>query len=156
MDKNSQLIRDIVESLLKTMGFFDCVVDVLEIDSDNKFTCNIKTQNDANLIIGQSGDNLQAMQHIARLLVRKSTEEPIKFILDVNFYKKDQESSVVELAKLLAEQVIKDRKAVIMRPTSAYNRRLVHIILAENKNVITESTGDANERRIIIKPALLN
>ncbi|MFA6183903.1 MAG: R3H domain-containing nucleic acid-binding protein [Parcubacteria group bacterium] len=152
--KNNQIIRSVTEDLLKKIGF-DCEVDVIKSEEDNKFICNIKTQSEGNFIIGQNGDNLQALQHIVRLLVRKQTDENIKFILDVNSYKKDQESSVIDMAKSLAKQVIIEKKAVVMRPMSAYNRRLVHMLLADNEEVITESVGDGEERRIVIKPASL-
>ena len=153
--KNSQIIKSITEDLLKKIGFEGEVVVTDSKEDENKFVCDIKTQKDANFLIGQNGDNLQALQHIVRLLVRKQTDENIKFILDVNSYKKDQESSVIELAKAMAKQVILEKKAVVMRPMSAYNRRLVHMYLADNEEVITESTGDEDERRVVIKPAPL-
>lgn len=153
--KNNQIVKSLTENLLKTIGFEGEVEIIDSKDEDNKFICNIKTQKDANFIIGQNGDNLQALQHIVRLLVRKQTDENIKFILDVNSYKKDQEASVVELAKSLAKQVALEKKSVIMRPMSAYNRRLVHMVLADNDEVITESTGDDDERRVVIKPTSL-
>lgn len=153
--KNNQIVKSLTEDLLKTIGFEGEVEIIDSNDEDNKFICNIKTQKDANFIIGQNGDNLQALQHIVRLLVRKQTDENIKFILDVNSYKKDQEASVVELAKSLAKQVASEKKSVVMRPMSAYNRRLVHMVLADNDEVITESTGDDDERRVVIKPTSL-
>lgn len=153
MDKKSkQLIKSIAQDLLKKIGF-ECEVEIIESKEEaSRFICNIKAKKDANFIIGQNGDNLQALQHIVRLLVRKQTDENIKFILDVNSYKKDQELSVVELAQSSAKKAIEERKAVVMRPMSAYNRRLVHMLLAENDEVTTESIGDEDERRVVIKP----
>ncbi|MGW8185471.1 MAG: Jag family protein [Candidatus Moraniibacteriota bacterium] len=153
--KNSQIIKSITEDLLKKIGFEGEVMVSDSKEDKNKFVCDIRTQKDVNFIIGQNGDNLQALQHIVRLLVRKQTDENIKFILDVNSYKRDQEASVIELAKSMANQAILDKKAVVMRPMSAYNRRLVHMYLADNEEVITESTGDEDERRVVIKPASL-
>lgn len=153
--KNIQIIKGIVEDILQKIDF-KCEVSVKNSDLDeNKFVCDIKAQKDANFLIGQNGDNLQALQHIVRLLVRKQTDENIKFILDVNSYKKDQESSVVEMASELAKQAVFEKKTIVMRPMSAYNRRLVHMSLANNEDVITESTGDENERRVVIKPVFL-
>lgn len=153
--KNNQIIKSVTEDILKKIGF-DGEVEIIASEDDNsKFICNIKTQEEANFLIGQGGDNLQALQHIIRLLVRKQTDENIKFILDVNSYKKDQEASVIELAKSLAKQVSSEKKAVVMRPMSAYNRRLVHMILADDEEVVTESIGSEEERRVVIKPASL-
>ncbi|HBI17373.1 MAG TPA: hypothetical protein DDY52_04500 [Candidatus Moranbacteria bacterium] len=153
--KNNQIVKSLTEKLLKIIGFEGEVEIIDSKDEDNKFICNIKTQKDASFIIGQNGDNLQALQHVVRLLARKQTDENIKFILDVNSYKKDQEASVVELAKSLAKQVALEKKAVVMRPMSAYNRRLVHMVLADNDEVTTESTGNDDDRRVVIKPTSL-
>lgn len=150
---NNQIIKTVTEEVLTMMGFEGEVVVLAAKDDKDTFVCNITTSKDVNLVIGQNGDNLQALQHIVRLLVRKQIEENIKFILDVNSYKKDQETSVIEMAKATAKQVIEERRAIVMRPMSAYNRRLIHMLLADNGDVITESTGDEDERRVVIKPA---
>ena len=41
-----------------------------------------------------------------------------------------------------------------MRPMSAYERRLIHIELASNEQIITESIGEGEEKKIIVKPSL--
>lgn len=151
--KNKKIIQSTTQDLMKIIGF-DCEVEVVEEgDDDSRVVCDITIKKDANIIIGQGGENLQALQHLARLLVRKKTDEIVKFVLDINSYKKDQEGSVIELAKEMAAQAVSEKKTVVMRPMSAYNRRLVHMLLSENKEVITESVGDDSERRIVIKPA---
>lgn len=150
---NKKKISEVIEELLKIMDFKGEIEFLEDKDEDNRFICNIKSEKDANLLIGQNGDNLQALQHIARLLVRKKTDDMLKFILDVNSYKKEQEVSVLDLADEMAKQVFNERKTVVMRPMSAYNRRLVHMHLSNNNEVVTESMGENGERRVVIKPA---
>lgn len=150
---NKELIKAITAETIEMMGF-ECEAEILEEKGDeDRVVCNIKTNKDANILIGQNGDNLQALQHIVRLLVRKKIDDKIKFILDVNFYKKDQEHSVLDLAKEMAQRAIDEKKTMIMRPMSAYNRRLVHMFLSDNDKVVTESVGENGERRVVIKPA---
>lgn len=152
---NKKIIKDITEELLKIIGF-DCEVSIIDDkEDDNRVICNIDANKDASFLIGQNGDNLQALQHLSRLLVRKKTDDMIKFILDVNSYKKDQESSILDLANEMAKQAIEERKTIVMRPMSAYNRRLVHMFLSNNQDVITESVGEEGDRRVIIKPRAL-
>ena len=137
---------------MKVIGFEGDVEIFDEKNEDDRVICSITAQKDANFLIGQSGDNLQALQHIARLLVRRKTDDMVKFILDVNSYKKDQEMSVIDLAKDLAKQAVDEKRTIVMRPMSAYNRRLVHMYLAENNDIKTESIGENGERRVVIKP----
>jgi len=151
-DSSKKVIKETTDELLKLIGFEGEVEVLDEKNEDDRVVCNITAQKDANFLIGQNGDNLQALQHIARLLVRRKTDDLVKFILDVNSYKKDQEISVIDLAKDLARQAVDEKRTIVMRPMSAYNRRLVHMYLAENNEVKTESTGENGDRRVVIKP----
>ena len=58
------------------------------------------------------------------------------------------------MAKSLAEEALMERRAIVMRPMSPYERRIVHMELADRKDVITESVGEGEERRVIVKPVL--
>ncbi|EKE11570.1 MAG: hypothetical protein ACD_15C00059G0008 [uncultured bacterium] len=152
--KLEDLIKEIVLELLQKMGF-SCEIEIIrekDVEQEREnLICNIKTE-ESNFLIGQYGVNLQSLQHIARVLVRQKTEERTNFILDVNSYRKEKNSSIINLARSTAQQVIQERRPIVLRPMSPYERRLVHMELAKNTAVITESTGEGNERKIIVKP----
>lgn len=155
MDKKiKNTIKEIIKDVTKMMGF-ECKVSVNEIKEEEKVSvvCDIDTKKDSNFLIGQNGDNLRALQHLVRLIVRNKIDEKVKFILDVNSYKKEKNQSIIHLAKDMAEKAVNDRKAVVLRPMTAYERRLVHMELSENEDVITESVGEGEERKIVIKPS---
>lgn len=155
MNKTSnQIIHDSVKKILLLMGF-DCQIEIKTelIDNQESIICNISAGEDSNFLIGQHGINLQSLQHIARLVVRKEIQDKLKFVLDVNSYRQQKNQSIIEQAKEIAKQAIKERKSIIMRPMSAYERRLVHIELASNEQIITESVGEGEEKKIVIKPS---
>lgn len=154
MDKKiKKIIESAAEETTRLMGF-DCKVSADEVSSEDgtDIVCNIKTDSGSNFLIGQNGDNLYALQHLVRLIVRKKTDERVKFILDVNSYKKEKNESIVHLAKDMAKKAVEEGKAVALRPMSAYERRLVHMELSENEDIMTESIGEGEERKIVIKP----
>lgn len=151
-EESKKIIKEETVNLINLMGF-SVEISIIEDENDeNRVICNISSDSDANFLIGQNGENLQAIQHLIRLLVRKKTDDMVKFLIDVNSYRKDQESSILSLAKEAAEEAINNKKTVVLKPMSAYNRRLVHMFLANNKDVVTESSGDESERRVIVKP----
>ena len=129
----------------------------LEITDENgdgeNIVCNIQTKEDSHFLIGQHGLNLQAMQHIARLLVRKKTAERVHFVLDVNSYRQNKNQSIIEAARQAAQEALREKRSVIMKPMSTYERRLVHMEIAKNTEVVTESIGEGESRKIVIKPA---
>lgn len=152
-EEKSNLLKEIIREILGKMTFSDFEVGVSAESSPDgeNLIANVKTT-ESNLLIGQYGATLAALQHIARLLMRRKSDEKFKFLVDVNGYLRDKAISVSGLATEAAKQAIRDKKPVILRPMSAYERRLVHLELAENENVKTESIGEREERKVVVRP----
>lgn len=150
-ERNKEL-KEIVEGLLTRMGFAS-EVHIEETEEGGKETiiCDIRSD-ESSFLIGQYGVNLQSLQHIARVLVRKRFDENVNFVLDVNSYRKEKNDSIIKLAKSLAEEAILEKRAVVMRPMTPYERRVVHLELSKDERIKTESIGERDDRRIVIKP----
>ena len=149
-EKTTAIIKTTIEDLIKNMGFSGTVALVKTDEDDAIYT--ITTENDSHLLIGQHGINLQALQHIARLIVRKQVEEKIRFSIDINDYRQQKNQSVIELAHQAAQEAVNQHRSIVMRPMSTYERRIVHLELSKNTSVTTESIGEGESRKIIVKP----
>jgi len=150
---NVEMLKKLISETLEKMTFSDFTLGTREEagpDGEN-IVFNIGT-NESDLLIGQYGTNLQSLQHILRAMARRISEEKLRFSVDVNDYRREKLGSLAELARSLARQAIADRRPVILRPMSAYERRIVHLELAENEQVKTESVGEGEERKVVIKP----
>jgi len=150
--KLEEVLQETIEGLMEKMAI-SCEIEIKKVKQEGQeddLICNIKTE-DSNYLIGQYGVNLQALQHIARVIVRKKTESRSNFILDVNSYRQEKNQSVVSLAKATAEKVMAEGKEIVLRPMSAYERRLVHMELLKEEKVKTESIGEGEDRRVVIK-----
>jgi spoIIIJ-associated protein len=154
-EKNNlgEMIKEAVQGLVAKMGFAaeTEIKKVVMEDGAETIVCNIKTE-DSNFLIGQYGVNLQSLQHIARLLVRKKTDDRVNFIVDVNSYRQEKNDSIEKMAREMAEQAVREQRAVVLRPMSPYERRLVHLELSENTKIKTESIGEGEDRKVVIKP----
>lgn len=145
-------LEETVSELISKMGFqAEVVVKKSEEDERETFVCDLKTD-ESNFLIGQYGVNLQSLQHIARIIVRKKIEDKINFVLDVNSYRKEKNESVIKTARSLVEQALGEKRAVVMRPMSSYERRIVHLELSKDERIKTESIGEGEDRRVVIKP----
>lgn len=149
MDKKD-IIKETITELLKLMNFNGSVF-IDNFDEDNVIA-NIQTDQ-AGFLIGQSGASLDALQCIARTLVNKKTNESVKFILDVNDYRRNKIDLLKNLAKDIAERVLSKRVAITLQPMPAYERRIIHLTLINDSQINTESVGYEPERKIIVKPA---
>ncbi len=151
--KKEKLIKQTTQELLKKMSFKDAIIEVKKQENSSILVVSIQVD-DANRLIGEGGSNLYDFQRILRLLVAKKSSESFPFLLDINNYRKKREEFLKELSKELAEQVVKTKKSVMLQPMSSYERRIIHLELAEKSNVVTESIGEEPERRVVIKPRL--
>lgn len=148
------IIKQTTAELLEKMGFkveIDIEKNANESSSET-INCNIRTS-ESSFLIGQYGVNLYSLQHIIRLLVKRRTDELVNFTIDVNSYRQEKNNSIEKMTRDIAEEVIREKKNIVMRPMSAYERRLVHMELSKNSQVKTESVGEGEDRRVVIKPA---
>ena len=148
-------IKALIKEIITKMGFSCQEIETTEgqanPEQEETLILNIKTV-DSSFLIGQYGANLQALQHIVRILVREKLQERTRFILDINSYRQEKNDAVVRLAKEAAEQALREKRAIVMRPMSPYERRLVHMEFSGNDQVQTESIGEGEERKVVIKP----
>lgn len=147
--EKEDLIKETIDQLLGIIGV-DGQVAVDNSDQDN-ILVNIQTEQ-GGFLIGQAGVNLNALQHIARLLVNKKNDQPIRFILDVNNYRRHRLELLEELARNMAKQALTRRVSLILHPMPAYERRIIHLALANQSEINTQSTGQEPKRRVVIKP----
>jgi len=153
-EKTIKIIKKTIEELILKMGFIGTVT-ITETDENDSITCDITTDTDSNFLIGQHGINLQALQHLARLIVRKHVPEKIRFTLDINKYRQQKNQSIIEQARGAAQEAISQGRSVFLQPMTTYERRIVHLELSTNSNIVTESVGEGDARKIVIKPANL-
>lgn len=97
-------------------------------------------------------DTILALQHLLRLILKRKTEKNIFVDLDINSYKKKKAKYLQELAKTIADEVALTKKERILDPMPSYERRVIHLYLAQRSDVTTESIGKEPNRRVVIKP----
>jgi len=93
---------------------------------------------------------LNAFQYIASLMVGKETQEFIQLIVDVEGHRDRRERQLRQLARRMAEQVIKSGRKLTLEPMSAAERRIIHMELREHPAVMTQSTGEEPHRKVVI------
>ncbi|MEK7598127.1 MAG: R3H domain-containing nucleic acid-binding protein [Patescibacteria group bacterium] len=151
-EQETSIIQEAIQELVEKMGFA-CEIEIgaePQIETETQ-VFNIKTD-ESNFLIGQYGSNLQSLQHIARILVRQKLTGKTKFILDVNFYQQEKNASLGKFAQSMAEQALREKRAIALRPMSPYERRVVHMELSTNPRIKTESIGEGIERKVVISP----
>jgi spoIIIJ-associated protein len=153
-EKNNKedYIKNFIKEFFEKMGFD---VDFNFLIENSIIKIDLKT-NEASYLIGEKGEVLFNIQHIIYLLLKKNIKD-FNFAsleLDINDYKKKKINFLKSMISDIADEVALSRKEIVLPPMSAYERKIVHLQIAERKDVVSESVGQEPERKIIIKPAI--
>lgn len=138
-------IKKFTEELLKIMGF----EAQIKVELKEKVIFVDIQLEEAGSLIGFRGENLSSLEHILRAVISKNEYTPL--VLNIGQYRQKQEDFIKQKALGLAVKVRQTKRPEVMMPMSAWERRIVHLALAEEKDIETESVGAEPNRRIIIK-----
>ena len=115
--------------------------DTIEMDIEGE---------DSGLLIGRRGETLRALQFTVNLLVGQRANGRV--ILDVEGYRERRYNSLRALASRVAERVASTGRPITLEPMAPNERRVIHMALADNPRVATESTGFGESRKITVIP----
>lgn len=110
------------------------------------------TGNDLSFLIGFRGESLEALQSLLSLMLLRELGEPVSLVLDINGYKDQKAERIENLAKTFIDKVRFFEKDVVMPPMNPWERRQVHMLVAEYDDIESESTGEGAARRVVLKP----
>lgn len=156
---NEKLVDKVIkeiERLLKKMDIEGEVkAKIIESQGVESILVDINTP-EGNLLIGQKGQTLNTFQYLVRVLLRRKMSQIVNFVIDVNNYREKKEQYLKDLARDTASRVKSSAKEIELSPMSSYERRIIHLALAKDDRVVTESKGEGSERRVVVKPATSN
>lgn len=124
-------------------------VDV-EVDHDGTVHVDVHG-GDAGRLIGKGGRTLATLEFLANAVVNKVEGElPVRVNVDIGGYKRRRDERLRQVAQRAAARVRKSGMAVELEPMSAAERRVVHVELADDPSVVSESAGEGRARRVVI------
>lgn len=104
-----------------------------------------------NSLIGYRGETLNALQTLLSSIANKDIEEKVRVVLDISGYKEKRKKVLEELADKISKTVIRTGKRVTLEPMPAYERKIIHSRLQNNKKITTESVGEEPHRKIVVE-----
>lgn len=108
--------------------------------------------NDLGVLIGPRGESLNSLQYISRLIVGHQLHRRADFVVDVESYRERRQQALARLAIRMAEKAASRKRPVSLEPMPAYERRIIHMTLRDDKDVYTQSVGEGSRRRVRIMP----
>lgn len=145
-----KIVQEIVEELLELLRV-EAKVEVGEDKENEAVKVQIETE-EPGILIGHHGETLNALQLILGLIINKKLEEWQRIIVNVGDYREEREKQLKNLALNTAQKVKFSREPAILTGLSSFERRIIHLALAEHPDIVTESEGEGNYRRLVVKP----
>jgi spoIIIJ-associated protein len=142
-----EITVDVLQHILRYMNIHATV----QVRSPEPLTLNIHGINEnLGLLIGRRGETLAALQLLVSLIVSHRTRHRMRIIVDAENYRERREDNLRSLALRVAQQVRNYRRSIALEAMPPHERRIVHIALADSKDISTESIGEGEERRVVI------
>lgn len=154
-DDSGKVAEEVLHNILDKMGLAaDVIIEQsapLFDDSDEPGSATINVSGeDLGVLIGRRGQTLDALQYLVRLIVSKQTNVRAPVIIDVENYKRRRLEDLKTLALNVAEQVKSTKSSIKLEPMSPFERRVVHMTLADDPDVVTESVGEGEGRQVMV------
>ncbi|HEY0755697.1 MAG TPA: RNA-binding cell elongation regulator Jag/EloR [Ktedonobacteraceae bacterium] len=142
---------DVTVDVLRHILQFMNIRASIQVRSQSPLTLNIQGMNEnLGLLIGRRGETLAALQLLVSLIVSHRTKHRMRIIVDAENYRERREENLRSLAQRVAQQVRNYRRSIALEAMPPHERRIVHIALAESKDISTESIGEGDARRVVI------
>ena len=105
---------------------------------------------DGGALIRRGGEGLQALQHLAATAFRRQLGDDNRVLVDCNGFRREKDLELKQMARFNAEKARSSGVPQEMGPLNPYERRIVHLTIAEDPDVTSESIGDAFMKTVII------
>ena len=151
LDEQRETVVQFLDGLVDAFGA-TATVEVEEVDDETLEARVIG--DDLGLLIGPKGATLQAVQEITRTVVQRAAEpgRGARVRVDIGGYREHRREALGRFTRQIAEQVLGSGNAVALEPMSAPDRKVVHDTVNEIDGVVSSSSGDDPDRRVVISP----
>jgi spoIIIJ-associated protein len=142
-----EVLRSFVEDLLDSMGL---AVDVdLEDLEDGSVRVELLGE-DSEVLPRRKGEGLDALQHIVNTAYRRDLGGNQRIVVDAQGFRRGKDQELQQMARFLMERVKTTGIPQEMGPLNSYARRVVHLEVAQDPALASESQGDGQVKRVII------
>ena len=141
-------VRELMEKMVEHLDW-DLVVDV--VDADPEVLEIVFSGEDRDLMIRNRAEVLDVFQYLANRIFGRELSGR-RLVVDCDGYRARKEDEIKEIAARVAERVKRSGREEEVGRMNPYERRIVHLAVAEIEGVTSESEGDGVMKCVIILP----
>ncbi|OGH19737.1 MAG: hypothetical protein A3D74_03155 [Candidatus Levybacteria bacterium RIFCSPHIGHO2_02_FULL_37_13] len=148
--KEKKIIESTISELLKLLDI-DGTFEIADAEEGIDVVLDTK---DSGLVIGYHGDTLESLQLVISLCIAKRLDKFIRVSIEVGDYKKNRTEWLKSLAQTTKERVISEKKEIALPELKSWERRIVHMLLKDDGDVVSQSQGEGRDRVLVVSPKL--
>ncbi|MGB4440752.1 MAG: RNA-binding cell elongation regulator Jag/EloR [Coriobacteriia bacterium] len=107
---------------------------------------------DLGLLIGRHGKTLDALQILVSAITNRRLDQRYPLVVDVSGYRHRRRLKLEDIARRAADRASRQHRPVQLRPMTSFERRVVHVVLRDDRRVRTESEGEEPRRLVVVHP----
>jgi len=138
-------VREFTQQAVAAMGV---PLDVTVVDVGDNVRVELSGEG-GEVLLKRRAEALDALQQIVNTAFRRELKDDRSFVVDCMDYRKAKDAELRQMARFTMEKA-KTAGPQEMGPLNPYARRLVHITVAEDPQMSSESIGDAFLKTVII------
>lgn len=143
------LTTEITDFVLRVVGAMGLTLTAAVEETPEGTRIDLQGE-DGGVLVRRSGEGLQALQHIVATTFRRQLGDDNRILIDCNGFRRDKDLELRQMARFIAEKAKTTGVPQEMGPLNPYERRIVHLAIAEDPTVTSESIGDAFMKTVII------
>lgn len=150
LDKIADTAIAFISDILQYMNVGE--VEINEYEGDEGELILDLTGDDLAILIGRHGKTLEALQFLVSTVTARIIGYRYPVVVDVEGYKGRQREKLESIAYSAASRAVSQHRSIKLRPMTPYERRIIHITLANDERVETVSEGEGAARRVVVTP----
>lgn len=150
MKKNIQTLEKLAGELFGLM-LVEAKVEVSFDKENDAYVVDVDAGDKTGLLIGKKGDTLSSIQLVLGILFKQKVGEWNRVVLNVGDYRQKEEDYLKNLALSAANRARETGEPQNLYNLKAWQRRVIHLALSEDKEIETESQGEGEERYLVVK-----
>lgn len=148
MDKKEEIkVKKTIEELIKVLG----IEGTFELSFEDETFHVLLDTPDMGIVIGYHGEVLESIQLITSLAVSKVLNRFVRVSFEAGDYKKNRTDYLTSLALKTKERVLSEQREIPLSNLKSWERRVIHMFLQEDKEVVSESQGEGRDRILVIR-----
>lgn len=149
LSEKSRHGKEILLKILELMDIRDAKIRVVEEESN--IYLDIYSQAEG-LLIGRHGQTLSSLQYVINRIVNHDPKSDTRFIVDIGGYRDRHRTILEKMASRIAKRVTETNEEEELKAMNAFDRRIIHMSVKDNPDVVSYSLGEGNFRRVVIAP----